>query len=255
MFKNKTKLLLKQGKPAFGTWVTIDSPDVAEALSRVGFDWLVFDMEHAPLEIETCQHMMQAMNGTETTPIVRVAWNDMVLMKRVLDIGAYGVVVPWVNSRGEAEYAVKACRYPPAGVRGVGPRRVVKYGLESIDEYFKAADEEVLIIVQIETEKALQNLDEILSTPGVDACYVGPYDLSASLGVFRQFNHPKFTSAIEKILDTSKKTGVAPGYHAGSLEEALLRLEQGFKFIAITSDMGHLINSCRKTVSKLKSSI
>ena len=174
--KNLLKEKLKKGQPVIGTFVSLGHPDVTESLSRLGFDFLILDGEHAPMGLETMQMMMQAMNGSNCTPVVRPQWNDMVIIKRVLDIGAHGVLVPWVNAKEEAEYAVRACKYPPEGLRGCGPRRAALFD----PDYLKTANDEVLVVVQIETREAVRNIDDILSVKGIDACYIGPFDLSMS---------------------------------------------------------------------------
>ena len=177
--KNILKEKLKKGQAVIGTFISLGHPDVTELLSRLGFDWLLIDGEHSPIGLETMQVMMQAMNGSNCTPIVRPQWNDMVIIKRILDIGAHGVLVPWVNTKEEAEYAVSACKYPPKGLRGWGPRRA---GLFDPD-YLQTANDEILVIVQIETKEAVSNVDDILSVEGIDACFIGPYDLSLSFGL------------------------------------------------------------------------
>jgi 2-keto-3-deoxy-L-rhamnonate aldolase RhmA len=177
--KNLLKEKLSKGIPVIGTFVGIGHSDVTERLSRVGYDWLLIDGEHAPLSLETMQVMLQAMNGSNCTPLIRPQWNDMVIIKRALDIGAHGVLVPWVNTKEQAEYAVRACKYPPEGLRGRGPRRASLFD----PDYFPTANNEIMVVVQIETKEALNNLDDILSVNGVDACYIGPMDLSMSMGL------------------------------------------------------------------------
>ncbi len=246
--KNSVKAKLKAGEPSVGTWLTIGHPDVAEFLAAVGFDWVVFETEHAPLGMETVQTMMQAMSySADCLPMVRVAWNDLVLIKRALDIGAYGLVIPWVNTREDAEKAVSYCKYPPEGIRGVGPRRAAHRD----PDYFATANEEILIVVQIETETALENLDEIFSVKGIDACFIGPWDLSMSLGVFKNFQHPKYEDALDRVLQACKRWGVAPGMHCseGNINEAI---ERGFQFCAIANDYGFLLKGARQALRKIK---
>lgn len=252
VLKNKVKQLLYDGKVAIGAWVSINSIDVVEALSKVGLDWLLFDMEHGSLEVNDVQRLLPATNGTDTIPLVRVPWNDFVTIKRVLDVGAYGVMVPWVNTREEAEAVIKAVMYPPKGIRGFGPRRAVYYGLESNTEYFNRIGDEMLVIVQIETEDAINNIDEILSVKGIDVAFIGPYDLSANLGVFGDVEHPKFRSAIEKVLNSCKRKGVAPGMAALSVEDAVEAIKRGFKFVSIGYDIFDLAKTYRSNVDKVR---
>ncbi|MEM1994889.1 MAG: aldolase/citrate lyase family protein [Nitrososphaerales archaeon] len=250
--KNLLKEKLKQGKAAFGTFLTIGHPDVAEIIGSVGFDFVVFDMEHAPLDFGIVQSMMQAMSYSETTPLIRVAWNDLVLFKQALDIGAHGLVIPWVNSGDEAEYAVKAAKYPPRGIRGFGPRRAA---LRDRD-YTATADSETMLIVQIETKTALNNLDSIFSVDGVDACFIGPMDFTMSLGILGQLEHPSFEEALVKVVESSKKHNVIPGIATvpiegrGYMPDLAKVLGMGFKMISLGYDLGFL----RKSAAELLSS-
>lgn len=250
MRKNFVKEKLKKGQPSIGTWIEIGHPEITEILGNFGFDWFVIDMEHAPHSVERVEVLMQAMSSSPTLPFVRVPWNDMVVIKRVLDIGAYGVIVPWVNSKEEAEYAVKACRYPQkGGLRGTGPRRAANYGFDTT--YFDMADDEILIAVQIETETAINNLEDILSVEGIDAAFIGPWDLSMSLGVFLQFDNPKLTEAIEKVRVKTEEAGVASGVYC-SIENINKYIEQGFLFNSLASDTEILIHGCMDAIKKVQ---
>ncbi|MBO3803896.1 MAG: 4-hydroxy-2-oxo-heptane-1,7-dioate aldolase [Candidatus Brockarchaeota archaeon] len=250
MKKNRVKEMLKERKTTLGAWATIGHADVAEVMAQQGFDWLVFDMEHAPLSIGDVQNLMQATSGSDIVPIVRVAWNDMVLIKLALDVGAMGVVVPWVNTKEEASRAVRATRYAPLGNRGVGPRRAASYGSELVD-YLKSADEEMMVVCQIETQEAIANLGQILSVEGVDAAFVGPADLSTSLGHRGDWHHPEVERAISKVLEASLDAGVAAGIYAMSVEDAARHAAEGFRFIALGSDTGFLASGCKAALSAL----
>jgi len=251
MKKNRVKQLLHSGKLTLGSWIQIGHPDIAEIMANMGFDWLVLDNEHGPYSTETSQLLIQAMSSTETVPIVRVPWNDMVEIKRALDIGAYGVVIPWVNSKDEALYAVRACRYPPAGVRGVGPRRASRYGLD-MREYLERANEEILIVAQIETQQAVDRIEEILSVEGIDAFFIGPLDLSTSLGYRGQIDHPKVRETLDKLLDAAKGAGVASGIYAYNLELARSYVEKGFQFVSLADDTTLLIRGCQEFLDGIK---
>ncbi|MEM2740240.1 MAG: aldolase/citrate lyase family protein [Candidatus Bathyarchaeia archaeon] len=245
------KKKLKDGKTALGTWITINHPDVVDILSTLPFDWFVFDMEHSPLDVSNLEVLMMPLKGTEITPIVRVPWNDMVVIKRVLDVGAEGVLIPWVNSREEAEAAVRYVRYPPRGVRGVGPRRCIMYGERPfLDYYRRFEDEELVLIVQVETAKAIDSLEGILSVEGIDVAYVGPMDLSVNLGIPTMFDHPKFKEALDKVLKVCKKYGVTPGIHTFSIEQAKKYADEGFRFIALMSDQRGLTSIFKSTLSE-----
>lgn len=222
--QNILKEKLKKGQAVIGTFISLGHPDVTELLSRLGFDWLLIDGEHSPISLETMQQMMQAMNGSNCTPIVRPQWNDIVIIKRILDIGAHGVLIPWVNTKEEAEYAVSACKYPPKGLRGYGPRRA---GLFDPD-YFQTANDEILVIVQIETRKAVSNVDDILSVEGIDACFVGPLDLALSFGLSSpKWDDPEYMGAFDRVLEAAKKFGKPAGMFA-SQENIRWAIEKGF---------------------------
>jgi len=231
--RNELKRRLKKGDQVYGIWITIESPMVSELLSTMGFDYFVFDTEHSPLDIFQSQTLMQAMRPMGTTPIIRVWWNDLVAIKRALDVGAYGVVVPWINNKEQAEMAVKACLYAPKGLRGCGPRRAALMD----PEYLKTADEEILIIAQIETKEAVNNIEEILSVEGIDVSYIGPSDLSASYGHLGDQSHPEVQEAIDRVFEASKDAGVAAGIHMGSGKTILDRVKQGYNFITVGNDL------------------
>ncbi len=245
--------MLEQGEVAFGLWITIDSTDLVEVASIIGFDWLLFDMEHAPLTIRDVQDLIQVVDAEKSTPIIRVAWNDPVLIKLALDVGAHGILVPWVNSKEEAELAVKSVKYPPEGIRGYGPRRASMYGLK-LKEYLEFVRQgEISLIIQIETKKALENLDEILEVKGIDAAFIGPWDLSTSLGHIGEPSHPEVQEAIKLILDKCTDKGVPVGIYASpDLKTALNYIKMGFKFIALGSDLDILIKFGREVLSELR---
>jgi len=246
--KNPVKAKLKAGEVSVGMWITIGHTDISERLANVGLDWLTFDMEHAPLDRETVQFMIQSMGyQTDCIPIVRVPWNDIWLIKHALDIGAYGVVIPLIGTREDAVNAVRYCKYPPEGVRGCAPRHAAFRD----KEYIQTANDEILVIVQIETREAIKNIDEICSVKGVDVCYVGPTDLSMSLGVFGQTTHPVFKEATSRVIKACRKWGVAPGMHC-SVESINEAIEEGFQFVALASDLNHLIAGAKAAISRVK---
>ena len=230
---NILKRDLKDGKQTFGVWVTIPHNDVAECLSRLAFDWFVFDQEHSPLDDQLSQQLMQAMGGAAVTPLVRVAWNDPVLIKKALDTGAHGIIIPYVNSREEAELAVRSCLYPPRGIRGCGPRR----GAVLDPDYLQTANDEVFVMVQIETEEAVENADGILSVEGVDAFFVGPFDLSASMGLLGDLSHPKVQGAIDRVLVSGRRHGLPGGLWKGAGVPLEQRIDEGWQFISLGMDI------------------
>jgi len=241
--------MLKAGKMTIGAWVNFSTPDSAEILANMGLDWLVFDTEHGPWSIETVQQSIQATSSTEIVPIVRVAWNDPVMIKRALDIGAYGIIVPWINTKEQAIQAVRACKYPPKGIRGCGPRRAALYGLRT-KEYLEVADEITMVIAQIETQEAVDNLEEILSVEGIDAIFVGPADLSSSLGFLGQQNHPKNLETIDKILEAGKRANVPVGIYTLGPDHNKNIIEKGFKFVVLGSDMSFMIHGLRDVLKQ-----
>jgi 2-keto-3-deoxy-L-rhamnonate aldolase RhmA len=247
--KNLLKEKLARGEAVIGTFVGLGHPDVTERLSRVGFDWLLLDSEHGPLSLETMQGMMQAMNGSTCTPIVRPQWNDFVVVKRVLDIGAQGVLIPWVNDRVEAEAAVRACRYPPEGVRGWGPRRANLFD----PDYYATANREILVAVQIETRRALDNLDEILSVDGVDACYIGPYDLSSNLGfgIPPRWEEPRYIEAFDRVLEAAEEHGKPAGIFA-EIDNIGWAVERGFRFNTVGDADSFLMHGARAALARVR---
>ncbi len=245
--KNPLKEKLNRGEAVIGTFVGIGHPDVAEWLSRLGFDWLLLDGEHSPISLETLQVMMQGMNGSTCVPLVRPQWNDPVIIKRVLDVGAYGVLIPWVNSKEQAEQAVSACKYPPQGLRGFGPRRAGMFD----PDYFSTANDEILVTVQIETGEALKNLDDIMAVPGIDACYIGPYDLSVSLGfgVPPKWDEPRYMAAIDRVLEVAARHGKPAGMFA-NMDNIEWALEKGFRFNSVDNDDIFLLRGARMALEK-----
>ncbi len=240
--ENRVKRMWEARQPALGGWLTIPSSFSAEVFARAGFDWITVDMQHGVIDYQVAVTMLQAISTTETVPFVRVPWNEPGIIMKALDAGAYGVIVPMINSRAEAEAAVAACRYAPRGVRSYGPVRAALYAGR---DYFAHADDEVACIAMIETKEALENLDEILGVPGVDAVYIGPSDLSVSLGLAPSYDHgePAFVEAIERVLKACREHSVVPGIHAGLVPVAQKRIEQGFLMVQMCDDAGSLARS------------
>jgi 2-keto-3-deoxy-L-rhamnonate aldolase RhmA len=248
--KGRMKKLLSEHKLTFGTWISLTDSDVVDMLGHVGFDWFVFDTEHSPLNTPIIQKLIQPLSSTEVSPLIRVAWNDPVLIKLALDVGAEGVVVPWVNTVEDAVRAVKACRYPPYGIRGFGPRRAAAYGLDPT--YAKRANESIAVIVQIETEEAIKNAPEILKVDGVDAYFIGPYDLSCSLGVPGEFESEKFKNAIDAVLKAGKQADKPGGIWTDDPQTAVKRIKQGFKMIDLSGDIGILLRAAKEWLEIVK---
>lgn len=254
MFHNRVKDLLRQGRPAIGNWLSFPSPAVAELMAGYGMDWLVIDTEHGPAEWETVEDILRAMRGTQVVPLIRVAANDLALIKKALDRGAYGVVVPLVNTVDQATAAVAAAKYPPQGIRGVAGGRVNRYGADLV-QYFEEWNQEVLVICQVETAEAVQNVEAIAAVPGVDVLFIGPNDLSANLGRFRQFDHPDFTRAVDRILKAAQTHGKAGGIMTGGADETLARVGQGYRFVSVGSDTRMLAGATAAAYEKIRNGL
>lgn len=246
MRANHVRHRLAAGEPSIGTWLALPSPEAAEFVSKIGFDWLVVDAEHSPVDILTLARMFAAMAASDTAPMVRIPWNSPENFKRVLDAGAWGIVVPMVNSRAEAEQAVAAMRYYPKGQRSVGGgRHALSFGTSGVD-YYRNANDELLLVLQIEHIEGVENADAILSVPGVDACFIGPNDLAASmgmgLGVPLESDDPRLVEAIHHVRDAAVRNGVAPGVHCSSAAGLNQRLAEGFRFCAMASELRYLVS-------------
>ena len=252
MQKNKVKEKLLRGECSVGVWHEIGHPDIAEMQAMTGWEFMVYEMEHAPISLESVQNCIQVADRYGTVPIVRVPANDPVHFKMCLDIGAQGLIVPMVNTAAEAKQAVRSTRYPPAGIRGYGPRRGAMYGSFEDDYYARFADENLLLFVQIETLEALDNLDEIASVEGLSGLFVGPNDLSISMGIRGQFDNPEFKAAIQRVLDTCKQKDLIPATTGGSLKNLKARAELGFRFLVHTSDTDIFIDATREIFNAVK---
>lgn len=255
MLKNHVRRRLEVGEPSIGTWLSLPSPAAAEYVSRLPFDWLNIDAEHNPVDIGTLALMFSAIRSGGLAPMVRIPWNTPEHFKRALDAGAWGIVVPMVNSREEAEQAVQAARYYPLGRRSVGGGRHAMSFETSSAEYYANANDEVLLVLQIEHIEGVEAADEILSVPGVDACFIGPNDLAASmglgLGVPLESDQPALVEAIEHVRDAAKRSGVAPGVHCSSAAAINMRIDQGFQFLAMASELRYLLSSLGGALSEV----
>lgn len=239
MLRNPVKERLKEGKPSIGTWLSLGSPVAAKFVARLGFDWVTVDTEHNPIDWEKASQMFLACCGTSTIPLCRIPWNTGENIKRALDNGAWGIVVPMCCSRAEAESAVAGAKYPPLGERSVGGNlHAVSFNTDPAT-YYAYANEVTLVILQIEHIRAVEKAEEILSVPGVDAVFIGPNDLLSSMGKKPQMetDDPAFVQALDYVLKTAQKYGVTPGIHVANAEMANRRIAQGFRFIALASEL------------------
>lgn len=243
---NRLKAKLRNRSITIGSWITLGHPAIAEIMVKAGFDWLTVDMEHSAITLPEAQQLVQVIELGGCVPLVRVGAKDPDLIKRVMDTGAHGVIVPMVNTREDAEQAVGSVKYPPQGFRGVGLARAQSYGVD-FEGYKKWNETESIVIVQIEHIKAVENLEAILSVEGVDAFIIGPYDLSASLGVSGQFDHPDVVKALRRVQDVAKRLDAEAGFHVVPPDptQVIEKVKQGYRFVAYSLDTLFLSNSCR----------
>jgi 2-dehydro-3-deoxyglucarate aldolase len=251
-----TKDKLKKGQPAFGGWVMIGHPTSAELMAGEGFDWIAVDMEHTPIDLPTFENIARAVKPSGCEVLVRLSSCDPVLTKRVLDAGADGIIVPLVNTRAMAEQAVAMAKYPPDGLRGAAFGRASDFG-RNFTPYFTSHNDRVLVVVMLEHVEAVRNADAILSTPGIDAAFIGPYDLSCSMGLPGQLDHPEVQAAQRTILESCRKNRVAPGIHIVPVSQDLVQqyLDDGYQFIACSVDTQFIIHGCRMLLKPCKKKV
>jgi len=244
---------LKKRELTIGSWLQISSPIVAEIMAQAGFDWLVVDMEHSSISVDNAQSLIQVIDLAGCVPLVRLSSNDPTLIKRVMDAGSHGIIVPNVNSANDAVAAVEAVRYPPDGTRGVGLWRAQGYGFD-FDKYKQWQASETLVIVQIEHIEAVNNFEAILNIDGVNGFIIGPYDLSASLGIPGEFEHPDFRAVLDKIHHISREMDAIMGTHVvmPDVSAAKERIEEGYRLIAFGTDTLFLGQSCRSSLRALR---
>lgn len=234
---------IRAREPVVGSWLTLADPAVGEMTAELGFDFVVIDIEHTPSSLETVGRMARAVDAAsgDTGTIVRLPWNDPVVIKRVLDLGVSGVMAPMVGDAGEARSLVDATRYPPDGIRGVAGGRAARYGLD-LPEYFHRANEEVLAIAQIETEAGFENVEEIARVEGLDALFVGPSDLSANLGMYGEWDTEEFRDAVDRVLTAGAEAGTAVSTLATRSADIERWIDAGFDFMMAGTDGGHVLS-------------
>ena len=245
MRTNPVKAALREGRPQIGTWLSLASPIAARFMARSGFPWLTVDIEHSPADWETSAAIFGAVADAGCVPLARVPSISHENVKRALDAGAFGIVFPMCCSVADAELAVASCKYPPAGRRSVGG------GLHTLNfnagsgDYYAHANDEILVIVQAEHVLAVERCDEIFAVPGIDAMFVGPNDLLASMckTPAMETDDPEFVGALRHLRETAVKHGVAPGLHVGDTEAALRRAAEGWQFIAVSSELGFMMQA------------
>jgi len=247
---------LKNNQLTLGSWITIGHIAIVDIMSSAGFEWLVIDLEHTSIDLSTAHNLISTIQANGMKALVRVSKNEEVIIKRVLDMGADGIVVPMIKSKQDALEAIDYAKYPPVGKRGVGLFRAQKYGL-GFDEYKKWVDEELVIIAQIEHIDAVENIEEIINTNGIDGIIIGPYDLSGSMGYPGEYHREDVKDAITKVLDVCKKNNFPSGFHVIESDPTKLqeRISQGCTFLAYSLDFFFLGDSARDGMKKLKEGI
>jgi len=247
---NRVKQLWREGKPAVGGFLSIPSCFSAEVMAHTGLDWLCIDMQHGCIDYSDVVPMLTAISTTAVTPFVRVPWNEPSMIMKVLDAGAYGVIVPMVGNRAEAERAVSACRYPPAGMRSNGPNRALLYGGA---DYQKHADREVACVAMIETAEGIEKMEEIISTPSLDAVYIGPSDLALALGLppVMDNDDPKHVATVNRVLETCRRHNVVAAMHTASSKYTQRCIDQGFRMVMLVPDRLAMSNYVKAEVGRL----
>jgi 2-keto-3-deoxy-L-rhamnonate aldolase RhmA len=240
---------LRQGDLLIGTLISLASPEIAEIISHTGYDWLFIDAEHGAFNPQQAQPMLQAAGNTPC--VIRVPAGDDVWIKKALDIGAAGIIVPQVHTAEQAEQIINQCKYSPVGNRGVGIGRAHTYGL-SFENTIKHANDETAVILQAESRAAINNIEEIVKVPGLDAILVGPYDLSASLGRIGEVNHPEVQEAINRVADVCKAAEIKLGYFGVNASAVKPAIDNGFTLIAVGVDTLFVIKSATETLAELK---
>ncbi len=255
-FTSPFKTLLGQPQVPLGTWLMSGTPATAEAMGCIGFDWLVVDMEHVPIDYKDAYHILQAIAGTKSVPVVRLAWNDPVLVKRALDIGAQTLMFPFVQNAEEARKAVAATRYPAEGEPFPGTRgyaamhRASRYTTAA--DYGKRANGGIFRMIQLETPAALERLEEIAAVDGVDAIFMGPGDLSSAMGVIGNVGHASVQGALKDAAERCRKTGKPIGTVGPTPEMVQDFISWGYSFVAVASDMGMMMRQANQFFSALK---
>lgn len=239
MFQNRLKRMIREGQPAVGCWVNLSDPSGVEIIASAGFDWLLIDTEHSPIGPQSLRDTLIACRGSDSVPMVRLMGNEPEYFKMALDLGAYGVIVPMIESGEDARRAVEYGRYPPAGIRGFSPMRASNY-FRRVEEYIKEADQEILLVAQIETIKAVEHVEAIVSTRGIDGIFIGPSDLASSMNLIGQLRHPDVQEKIDQVISEVRARGIPYGIPTTSLEEFEHFVERGATLLTVGGDIPFL---------------
>ena len=248
--RNPLRRRLRDHQTTYGLWVTVESPTITEIAVALGLDWVCIDMEHGHLDYREVMEHVRVVRHSATSALVRVPELQMSAVKRVLDLGAHGVILPYARSRQELETAISFGRYPPAGIRGVGGERAFTWGL-GFQDYIRIANEETLLIPLIETREAVAEIDEILAIPGLEAIFFGPADLSASYGQLGSWDEHGVAETLGEIKAKAAAKGIASGVMARSVADAVNRRDQGYQMVALGADMTLLVRALRENLAQL----
>jgi 2-keto-3-deoxy-L-rhamnonate aldolase RhmA len=250
MIRNRLRQRLRDHQTTYGLWVTVESPTITEIAVALGLDWICIDTEHGHLDYREIMEHLRAARGSDTSVLVRVPELQMSAVKRVLDMGAHGVILPYARSCDELATAMTYGRYPPEGIRGVGGERAFKWGL-GMQEYLSYANEETLLIPLIETRQAVAEIDDILAIPGIDAIFFGPADLSASYGHLGSWDEHGVAEILAEIKAKAAAKGIASGILARGVADSILRRDQGFQLVGLGADMTLLVRAIRENLAQL----
>jgi 2-keto-3-deoxy-L-rhamnonate aldolase RhmA len=249
--RNAFKHALVEGRPQFGAWLMSGAPSTAEAMGCAGFDFLVVDMEHVPIDTPQMVDILRAIAGTPASPVTRLPWNDTVMVKRALDAGAQTLMFPFVQDALEAARAVAATRYPPSGERGVAAvHRASRYG--NVTDYLGRAAAEICVAVQVETVAAVDRMAEIAAVPGVDSVFVGPGDLAASMGQLGNIGHADVQAKLAQAAAEARRLGKPCGIIGGNPEMAARFVDYGYSWVAVSSDMGMMVGRAQEWLDRLR---
>lgn len=249
---NRLKSLIQSGQPAIGSWIGFADPYSVELMADVGFDWLLIDTEHFPLDRQSLRTILLSMKGSYSVPVVRLPSNSQDHFQTALDLGAQGVVVPMVSSRADATSAVNFCRYPPVGIRGFSPTRASRY-FQDLESYASEANDQIALIVQIETPQAVENIGEILTTGNIDGIFIGPSDLASFMNLATQTKHPDVETVVEHLIRAASAHSMPFGLPTSTPEECLSYINRGACLLTVGSDLTFMANAARTNLSGIRS--
>ncbi len=251
LMANTFKALLQSGRPAIGSWIAFADPYSVELMADVGFDWLLIDTEHVPLDRQALRTILVSMKGSPSAPIVRLSSNSQDHFQTALDLGAQGVVVPMINSPEDAAKAVRFCRYPPLGIRGFSPTRASRY-FQDLRAYAEKANDELVLVIQIETPEAVAGMEAILKTASIDGIFIGPSDLASFLNLPAQTDHPDVQRVVDQAIERARVHSIPFGLPTWSAEECLSYVNRGAQILTVGSDLQYLGRAARAGLADVR---